>query len=146
MAGRERFTVWRRVSDDESGQASLQVVTDHHVERGDLGYWYDSPRNIHRQWAEGDEASCLAIVLGGDGGDSTSSTWSRGPIRALRASERALCPDRPERLRFDSLLRDVYQFMRPDAVDLLCLGALGVVKVPNGVAGSSRSRETCRGI
>ena len=68
VAGKERFTVWRRVSDDESGQASLQVVTDHHVERGDLGYWYDSPRNIHRQWAEGDGPSSLAIVLGGDGG------------------------------------------------------------------------------
>ena len=68
ISGRERFTVWKRESDDGTGRASLQVVTDHHVERGDLGYWYDAPRNIHRQWGEGDEPSCLAIVLGGDGG------------------------------------------------------------------------------
>ena len=67
ISGRERFTVWRRTRDDEGGQASVQIVTDHHVERGDLGYWYDAPRNIHRQWAEGDEPSCIAIVLGGDG-------------------------------------------------------------------------------
>lgn len=68
ISGRERFTVWKRESDDGTGRVSLQVVTDHHVERGDLGYWYDAPRNIHRQWGEGKEPSCLAIVLGGDGG------------------------------------------------------------------------------
>ena len=68
ISGRERFTVWTQVEDDGSGGAKLEVLSDHHVERGDLGYWYDAPRNIHRQWAEGDEPSCLAILMGGDGG------------------------------------------------------------------------------
>ena len=68
ISGRERFTVWTRVGGDNSpGRAELQVLSDHHIERGDLGYWFDSPRNIHRQWAEGDEPSCVVILMGGDG-------------------------------------------------------------------------------
>ena len=68
VSGRERFTVWTRV--DEGGDpahAALEVFADHHIERGDLGYWYDAPRNIHRQWAEGGEPSCVVILMGGDG-------------------------------------------------------------------------------
>ncbi|MFQ5933693.1 MAG: hypothetical protein ACE5KI_03515 [Dehalococcoidia bacterium] len=68
ISGRERFTVWSRTDDGgESGRAKLQVLSDHHIERGDLGYWYDAPRNIHRQWAEGTEPSCVVILMGGDG-------------------------------------------------------------------------------
>ncbi|MGH2543490.1 MAG: hypothetical protein ACRDIB_11855, partial [Ardenticatenaceae bacterium] len=68
VAGRERFTVWTRADDGSApGKATLDLFTDHHIERGDLGYWYDAPRNIHRQWAEGGEPSCVVIMLGGDG-------------------------------------------------------------------------------
>ena len=38
--------------------------------------------------------------------------------------------NRAERVRFDRPLRDVYQFIWPDAFDLIRFGALGVVKVP----------------
>lgn len=68
ISGRERFTVWTRLDDGATaGRSRLQILSDHHIERGDLGYWYDAPRNIHRQWAEGGEASCVAILMGGDG-------------------------------------------------------------------------------
>ena len=68
ISGRERFTVWTRVDGSEgAGEAVLEVLSDHHIERGDLGYWYDAPRHIHRQWAEGGEPSCVAILMGGDG-------------------------------------------------------------------------------
>ena len=52
-------------SDDSS--VTLEIFSDHHIERGDLGYWYDAPRNVHRQWAEGLEPSCVIILMGGDG-------------------------------------------------------------------------------
>ena len=69
ISGRERFTVWSQGEDGpQSGQAQLTVFSDHHIERGDLGYWYDAPRNVHRQWAEGGEPSCVVILMGGDGG------------------------------------------------------------------------------
>ena len=69
ISGKERFTVWTRVDDgNEPGKASLKVFSDNHIERGDLGFWYDAPRNIHRQWAEGGEPSCVVILMGGDGG------------------------------------------------------------------------------
>ena len=67
ISGRERFTVWTRRDDGVPGRAKLEVFSDHHIERGDLGFWYDAPRNIHRQWAEGGEPSCVVILLGGDG-------------------------------------------------------------------------------
>ena len=67
ISGRERFTVWERVDDGNSTHAELRVFSDHHIERGDLGYWYDAPRNIHRQWAEGGEPSCVVILMGGEG-------------------------------------------------------------------------------
>ena len=68
VSGKERFTVWTRTDDaSDTGRASLQVLSDHHIERGDLGFWYDAPRNIHRQWAEGGDPSCVAILMGGDG-------------------------------------------------------------------------------
>ena len=68
VSGRERFTVWTGADEDSgNGRAELQVFSDHHIERGDLGFWYDAPRNIHRQWAEGVEPSCVVILMGGDG-------------------------------------------------------------------------------
>ena len=68
-SGRERFTVYRRIDDaSDNSNAKLEIFSDHHIERGDLGYWYDSPRNIHRQWAEGNQPSCVVILMGGDGG------------------------------------------------------------------------------
>ena len=68
-SGKERFTVYRRVDDgSDDSNVKLEVFSDHHIERGDLGYWYDSPRNIHRQWAEGGDPSCVVILMGGDGG------------------------------------------------------------------------------
>jgi predicted metal-dependent enzyme (double-stranded beta helix superfamily) len=67
ISGKERFTVWESASSDPS---KLTVFSDHHIEPGDLGYWYDAPRNIHRQWAEGVEPSCVVILMGGDGSRS----------------------------------------------------------------------------
>ena len=68
VSGRERFTVWTRVDDSGvPGRSELEVFSDHHIEHGDLGYWYDAPRHIHRQWAEGGEPSCVVILMGGDG-------------------------------------------------------------------------------
>ena len=68
ISGRERFTVytWLDEHSDDS-PVTLEIFSDHHIERGDLGYWYDAPRNIHRQWAEGLEPSCVIILMGGDG-------------------------------------------------------------------------------
>ena len=69
FSGKERFTVWTRADDGATpGHSKLRLLSDHHIERGDLGFWYDAPRNIHRQWAEGDEPSCVVILMGGDGG------------------------------------------------------------------------------
>ena len=65
ISGRERFTVWTLIGD--APDMSLRIFSDHHIERGDLGFWYDEPRNIHRQWAEGEDPSCVVIVMGGDG-------------------------------------------------------------------------------
>ena len=82
ISGRERFTVWTRQDDGSApGNSKLTVFSDHHIERGDLGFWYDAPRNIHRQWAEGGEPSCVVILMGGDGGrqhlfDLASGTYT----------------------------------------------------------------------
>jgi len=68
ISGKERFTVWTRVDgSDGAGRAELEVLSDHHIERWDLGYWYDAPRHIHRQCAEGGQPSCVVILMGGDG-------------------------------------------------------------------------------
>ena len=68
ISGKERFTVWTRVDEGIApGHSHLQVHSDHHIERGDLAYWYDAPRNVHRQWAEGDQPSCVVILTGSDG-------------------------------------------------------------------------------
>ena len=61
--------MWSRADDgSDPGRAKLEVFSDHHIEHGDLGYWYDAPRNIHRQWAENGKPSCVVILMGGDGG------------------------------------------------------------------------------
>ena len=68
ISGRERVTVWTRLDDGtDPGHAELEVFSDHHVERGDLGHWYDPPRNIHRHWAEGEEPSCVVTLFRGEG-------------------------------------------------------------------------------
>ena len=81
ISGKERFTVWTRVDDGgDSDNAELQVLTDHHIERGDLGYWYDAPRNIHRQWAEGGEPSCVVILMGGEGTRESTIDLDSGAV------------------------------------------------------------------
>lgn len=68
LSGAERFTVWERTDDDsQPGHAELRVLSDDQVKPGDVRYWYDPPRNIHRQWAQGTNPVCLLILLGGDG-------------------------------------------------------------------------------
>ena len=66
--GEERFTVWER-NDDEArpGHSELRVVSDGKMTRGDVRAWYDPPKNVHRQWAQGDKPVCLALLMGGDG-------------------------------------------------------------------------------
>ena len=82
ISGRERFTVYKRLDDgSDDASSTLEVFSDHHIERGDLGYWYDSPRNIHRQWAEGEEPSCVVILMGGDGGRDGIFDVDRGIFR-----------------------------------------------------------------
>ena len=79
ISGRERFTVWTRTDDGSvHGHAKLEMFSDHHIERGDLGYWYDAPRNIHRQWAEGTEPSCVVILMGGDSSREHHFDLARG--------------------------------------------------------------------
>ena len=81
ISGKERFTVWTRVDDgSDPDKADLQVLTDHHIERGDIGYWYDAPRNIHRQWAEGGEPSCVVILMGGEGGRESTIALDSGAV------------------------------------------------------------------
>ena len=77
-SGKERFTGYRRIDDgSDDSNVKLEVFSDHHIERGDLGYWYDSPRNIHRQWAEGNDPSCVVILMGVMGEEMGSSTWRK---------------------------------------------------------------------
>ena len=69
ISGKERYTSWTITDNqDTHGNPNIKILSDHHIERGDIGYWYKSPSNIHRQWAEGHEPSCVAIIMGGDGG------------------------------------------------------------------------------
>ena len=81
ISGKERFTVWKRVDDGgDPDKAELQVLTDHHIERGDLGHWFDAPGNIHRQWAEGGEPSCVVILMGGEGGRESEIDLHTGAV------------------------------------------------------------------
>ena len=89
ISGEERFTVWERVDDSGHGKAKLEVVSDENVKRGDIQVWYDPPKNIHRQWAHGDEPVCLVIILGGDGGrehlfDLEAGTYVDAPPRPAK--------------------------------------------------------------
>jgi len=79
ISGRERNTVWTRVDDGSvSGRAKLEVFSAHHIECGDLGFWYDPPRNIHRHWAVGDEPSSTVILVGGSGDAQYNFDLDRG--------------------------------------------------------------------
>ena len=66
--GEERFTVWERTDDNSHpGKAELKIISDGQITRGDVRVWYDPPRNVHRQWAKGDQPVCVVILMGGDG-------------------------------------------------------------------------------
>ena len=85
--GEERFTVWERIDDQGSaGKAELKVVSDGVMTRGDVRAWYDPPKNVHRQWAQGDKPVCLALLMGGDGSrqhifDLDKGTYEDAPAR-----------------------------------------------------------------
>jgi len=68
ISGKERYTSWTLTDNQRNHENSnIKIISAHHIERGDIGYWYKSPNNIHRQWAEGHEPSCVAIIMGEDG-------------------------------------------------------------------------------
>ena len=68
ISGKERYTSWTLTANQRNHENSnFKIISDHHIERGDIGYWYKSPNNIHRQCAEGHEPSCVAIIMGEDG-------------------------------------------------------------------------------
>lgn len=80
VRGSERYTSWRRLDDgSQPGKAHLAVVQDHHMEPGDLAYWFHDPYNVHRQWPGA--AGCTEIVLLGGTGrrlqhfDLERGTW-----------------------------------------------------------------------
>ena len=85
--GEERFTVWERQDDvDKPGHSNLKVVSDGKMTRGDVRAWYDPPKNVHRQWAQGDKPVCLALLMGGDGArehifNLESGTFEDAPAR-----------------------------------------------------------------
>ena len=86
--GDERFTVWERVDDGGNpGKAQLKVESDGSMVRGDVRAWYDPPKNVHRQWAQGDKPVCLALLMGGDGArqhvfDLEQGTVEDAPVRS----------------------------------------------------------------
>ncbi len=85
--GDERFTVWERIDHGENpGEAQLKVASDGIMVRGDVRAWYDPPKNVHRQWAQGDKPVCLALLMGGDGArqhvfDLEQGTYEDAPPR-----------------------------------------------------------------
>ncbi len=85
--GEERFTVWERIDNQgNAGKAELKVVSDGIMTRGDVRAWYDPPKNVHRQWAQGDKPVCLALLMGGDGSrqyifDLDKGTYEDAPAR-----------------------------------------------------------------
>ena len=87
ISGRERFTVWTQGEEGTADEGRLTLFSDHHLVRGDLGYWYDAPRNVHRQWAEGGEPSCVVILMGGDGGRQRFFDLGEGYVDARIAQQ-----------------------------------------------------------
>jgi predicted metal-dependent enzyme (double-stranded beta helix superfamily) len=66
LTGSERYTSWRLADDRAEASDGLAVVLDHHMEPGDLGYWFSDPYNIHRQWP-GDRGCTELVLFGGAG-------------------------------------------------------------------------------
>ena len=85
--GKERYTVWERIDDgSQPGRAQLQSVADHTIERGDLGFWFNPPYNIHRQWAKGDQPSAVLILMGGDPSRKHIFDLEHGTYREVAAN------------------------------------------------------------
>ena len=84
ISGEERVTVWECTDQDtESGTAALKVLSDRYIKRGDIQVWYDPPKNVHRQWAYGDEPVCLVIILGGDGSREYEFNLDEGTYQTI---------------------------------------------------------------
>ena len=64
LSSSDRYTSWRRLDEGaEPGGAELELVQDHHLEPGDLAYWFEAPYNVHQQRAGAE--GCTELVLHG---------------------------------------------------------------------------------
>ena len=62
LSGSDRYTSWRRLDEGAApGGAELALVQDHHLEPGDLAYWFEGPYNVHQQSAGAE--GCTELVL-----------------------------------------------------------------------------------
>ena len=85
ISGKERVTVWERTDQGgESGTATLKVLSDRQIKREDIQVWYDPPKNVHRQWAYGEEPVCLVIILGGDGSRQHLFNLENGTYKVIK--------------------------------------------------------------
>ena len=67
LEGSERYTSWRR-SDDGSDPShmDLTVAQEHTILPGEVGYLFNAPFNIHRQWP-GPQGAKELVLMGGRG-------------------------------------------------------------------------------
>jgi len=65
LEGSERYTSWRRADDGaDPRHAQLEIAQDHHLLPGDLGYLYNEPFNVHRQWPQAEGAVEIVLMSG----------------------------------------------------------------------------------
>ena len=65
LTGSERYTSWRRADDaSDPNRMRLEVAQEHHMLPGDVGYLFNEPFNIHRQWPGADGAAELVLMAG----------------------------------------------------------------------------------
>lgn len=65
LSGSDHHTTWRRVEEESTpSRVKLEVAQDHHMFPGEIGYLFNEPYNIHRNWAGAEGVTEIHLAAG----------------------------------------------------------------------------------
>jgi hypothetical protein len=65
LSGSDHHTTWRRVEEESTAsRVKLEVAQDHHMFPGEIGYLFNDPYNIHRNWAGSEGVTEIHLAAG----------------------------------------------------------------------------------
>lgn len=82
LSGTDRVRLYERRDAGADDDIALELLREWVLERGDVAWWFDAPRNVHQQEALGDASAYGLVLMGHDPTGRMQRQYDLGSRRA----------------------------------------------------------------